>query len=102
MIQINLSNKSPENISQKFSFYTEESWATEKQEFSKNLHAVFSAKKNETFVIAEDDTLHFLIGIGNNPQNFDVQSVASNFSYEFRKKIQSVETLLDSQNLNAI
>lgn len=102
MININITNKSPEKVQQKFTFYTEEIWENEKGKFNKNLEAVFSAKKNETFVIAEDDEIHYLIGLGKTPENFEFQSIASKFTYEFRKKIQSVDTFLALENLTEL
>ena len=99
-MNINISNISTESIQQKFSFYTEENWETEKQNFSKNLDAVFSAKKNETFVIAEENEIHYLIGLGTKPENFEVQSAASKFTYDFRKNIQAVNTFLNTKDLN--
>jgi leucyl aminopeptidase len=100
MIQINLKNNSSEAIKQQFSFFTSENWKTEKQNFSPNLEPLFSAKKNETFVIVEENLTHYLIGFGENPEGFDIQEIAAKFSYNFRKKIQAENTLLEIKNLS--
>lgn len=97
---INISNKTLDNYNQKFSFFTEENWKTEKENFSKNLENIFDAKKNETFVIANETEIHYLIGLGTNPENFNFQEIASKFSYNFRQKIKSTSTLLISESLN--
>ena len=102
MIQINLKNKSSELIKQKFSFFTEDFWKIEKQNFLPNLEPLFSGKKNETFVLAEENLIHYLIGLGENPEGFDCQTIASKFSYDFRKKIQIENTLLEVKNLSDI
>ena len=101
MININLSNKSPENIQQKFSFYTEEIWANEKQKFSKNLDTVFSAKKDETFILLDTDIVHYLIGLGSEAKLFEIQARAEKFTYDFRKKIKSESTILNSENFSS-
>ncbi|SFB72851.1 leucyl aminopeptidase family protein [Kaistella jeonii] len=101
-MKINLINNSSKEINQKFSFFTEEQWQTEKENFSKNMKPLFSAKKNETFVIAEENSIQCLIGLGTNPESFDIQAIASKFSYDFRKKIQTENTLLEVKGLNDI
>ncbi|MBF8456240.1 leucyl aminopeptidase family protein [Kaistella sp. G5-32] len=101
-MKINLTNNSTKELNQKLSFFTEELWQTEKENFSKNLKPLFSAKKNETFVIAEENSIQYLIGLGTNPESFDIQAIASKFSYDFRKKIQAENTLLEVKDLNDI
>ena len=99
-MNINLSNKNAADIQQKFSFFTEENWKTEKQNFNNNLESIFEAKKNETFVIASENEIQYLIGLGNQPENFDLQEVASKFSYNNRKKIKAAATLINSESFN--
>lgn len=101
-MKINLTNNSAKELNQKFSFFTEELWETKKENFSKNLKPLFAAKKNETFVIAEENSIQYLIGLGTNPDSFDIQAIASKFSYDFRKKIQAENTLLEVKDLNDI
>ena len=99
-MNINITNKNTTAVSQKFSFFTEDLWENEKQNFNKNLDLLFTGKKNETFVIVEENEVHYLIGLGINPENFEIQSVASKFSYDFRKKIQAAATLINSESFN--
>lgn len=99
-MKINLTNKSSQEITQKFSFFTKEKWQTEKSNFTQNLEGIFSAKKDETFILVEDQKVHFLVGLGENPQNFEIQSCAEKFSYDFRKKLRSVVTELILNDLN--
>ena len=95
-MKLNLSNKSSLEPTQKFSFFTEENWQTEKANFTQNLEGIFSAKKDETFILVEDKKVHFLIGLGENPHNFEIQNSAEKFSYDFRKKIKSASTEINS------
>ena len=99
-MKINLTNKAPKTVTQKFSFYTEELWKKEKKNFGKNIDSLFSGKKNETFISIEKDSINFLIGLGEKPENFDLQSVASKFAYDFRKKIQSENTEINAENFD--
>lgn len=100
MIKINLSAKAKKAVSQKFSFYTEEFWEKEKHNFKGTLEHVFSAKKSEVFTLLEDEGIHYLIGLGAEPQDFEMQAGASKFSYSFRKKIQAAETFLNVSNFS--
>ena len=100
MIKINLSAKAKKAVSQKFSFYTEEFWEKEKHNFKGKLEHVFSAKKSEIFTLLEDEGIHYLIGLGAEPQDFEMQAAASKFSYSFRKKIQATETCFNVRNFS--
>lgn len=99
-MKINLTNNSSTEITQKISFFTQEQWKSEKQNFSHNLAEIFFAKKDETFILLEENTVHFLIGLGENPKNFEIQSCAEKFTYDFRKKIKSEMTFINSENFN--
>lgn len=99
-MNINLSNKNLKTVNQKFSFYTEEIWKKDKANFKQIPESHFSAKKNETFVLAEENSVHYLIGLGEKPENFNVQAIASKFSYDYRKKIQAEKTFINTENLN--
>jgi len=96
-MQLNLKNNTATEITQKFSFFTEEIWKTEKQNFTSNLEGVFSAKKDETFILLEENAVHFLVGLGKNPKNFEIQSCAEKFTYDFRKKIKPESTSINSE-----
>ena len=99
-MKINLTNSSSIETTQKFTFFSEENWQTEKANFSQNFDGLFSAKKDETFILLENGTVHFLIGLGANPKNFSIQSSAEKFSYDFRKKIKSESTFINTKNFN--
>ena len=98
--KINIQSKTNKNYSQIFEFFSEETWETKKDIFDKNTSLFFSGKKNETFVIIKDETIHFLIGIGKSiAENHEIKSVAQKFAYDFRKKISATPTLLLAENL---
>ncbi len=77
-------------------------WEKEKSRFNKNVQHIFSAKKNETFVFAEENSVTFFIGLGKEPENFDLQNIASKFAYDFRKKIQPENTLISTEDFNEL
>ena len=100
-MKINLTGNSSNTIGQKFSFFTEESWIQEKDDFKEKLNGLFAAKKDETFILLEENSVHYLIGLGSKPQNFEIQACAEKFTYDFRKKIKAATTLLNSKTFNA-
>ena len=100
-MKINLTGNSSKTIGQKFSFFTEEIWLQVKDNHKDNLNGLFSAKKDETFILLDENTVHYLIGLGSNPKNFAIQSIAEKFTYDFRKKIKPENTLLNSENFNS-
>lgn len=97
---INLTNSPSIETNQKFTFLTEEQWQTEKANFSQNFDGLFSAKKDETFILLQDGVVHFLIGLGADPKNFEIQEAAEKFSYDFRKKIKVESTFIKTENFN--
>lgn len=97
---INLTNSSSIETTQKFTFCTEGNWQTEKANFSQNFDGLFSAKKDETFILLQDGVVHFLIGLGADPKNFEIQEAAEKFSYDFRKKIKVESTFIKTENFN--
>ncbi len=97
---INLTNSPSILTNQKFTFLTEEQWQTEKANFSHNFDGLFSAKKDETFILLQDGIVHFLIGLGADPKNFEIQEAAEKFSYDFRKKIKAESTFISIENFN--
>lgn len=102
MVNIQLSNITSENYTQQFSFLTEENWEQQKENFINIPQAHFSAKKYETFVAFTHDEIHYLIGLGKSPENFEIRDVASKFAYDFRKKITAQQTLLNVENFNEL
>lgn len=98
--KINIQSKTDKNYSQIFEFFSEETWESKKYIFDKNTSLFFSGKKNETFVIIKDETIHFLIGIGKSTtENHEIKSIAQKFAYDFRNKISATPTLLLAENL---
>lgn len=97
---INLTNSSSIETTQKFTFCTEGNWQTEKANFSQNFDGLFSAKKDETFILLQDGVVHFLIGLGADPKNFEIREAAEKFSYDFRKKIKVKSTFIKTENFN--
>ncbi len=99
-MKINLTNNLTPSVQQNFSFFTDENWQTEKSNFAPNLDGIFSAKKDETFILLQDGAVHYLIGLGVEPKNFDIQASAEKFSYDFRKKIKPEITSINTENFN--
>ena len=98
--KINIQSKTDKNYAQIFELFSEETWQTKKDIFDKNTSLYKKKKKNETFVIIKDETIHFLIGIGKSTaENHEIKSVAQKFAYDFRNKISATPTLLLSENL---
>ncbi len=100
MIKTTLTNKTTKKITQQFSFYTEEMWKKEKKNFNRNLQNIFSAKKNETFIFADENIVTYFIGLGEKTESFEIQFVASKFAYDFRKKIQPENTSINVENFD--
>ncbi|TXF79055.1 leucyl aminopeptidase family protein [Chryseobacterium sp.] len=100
MITINITNQPVPSAAQKFTFFTEEMWKKAQNNYPPTLQNLFSGKKNEVFVSAEESSVDFMIGLGANPQNFEIQAAASKFAYDFRKKIQSVPTSINDGEFN--
>ena len=99
--KINIQSKTDKNYSQIFEFLPEETWEKNKGNFEKNVSSFFSGKKNEVFIFAKDETIHYLIGTGKaDAQNHDLQSIAQKFSYDYRKKFSATSTLLLADNLD--
>ena len=101
-MKINLLRNSSKKISQKFSFFTEDQWEIERHNFNINLIDLFSGKKDETFILVDDVEVHFLIGLGDAPENFSIQGSAEKFSYDFRKKIKPESTIINTKNFNKV
>ena len=99
-MKIILSNKIQKKYSQVFSFFTEETWAKSHKNFPKNTQQFFSGKKNENFVVTTEDSVQYLIGLGNNFQDFEIQKIANDFSQKNKKNIQSVPTKIEADFLN--
>lgn len=96
-----LINRKNKSYTQIFQLFTEEEWGKTNQNFNKNVSSFFSGKKNEVFVITNEDTVTYCIGLGKSGiQDFEVQQVATKFSQTQKKNILSAPTLLVSDFLN--
>ncbi len=72
--------------------FTEENWNDLTSDFKK-VSAFFSAKKGESFVLVNEVTNIFIgLGISSKLNGYDVQSIANKFSYDFKDKLQAIET----------
>lgn len=91
--------KSPTQV---FSFFSESSWNKEKKQFPKTLGNFFSGKKKEFFVINEDHRVTYLIGLGNDVKNFEIQQVASLFSNQYSSVLKPVSTKLNAEFLDSL
>ncbi len=98
MIKIN--NKIAEKHTQKFSIFTEESWVSLKKNYATNTPLFFNGKKGEIFTIASDQSVEYLIGLGNDFQNFEIQQIANKFSQSQKKNLQSSATFISGDFLS--
>ncbi|KFF12320.1 peptidase M17 [Chryseobacterium soli] len=84
-----------------FQLFTEEEWKKTNQNFNKNVSSFFTGKKNEVFVITNEDTITYCIGLGKSGiQDFEVQQVATKFSQTQKKNLLPASTLLEADFLN--
>ncbi len=95
-MKINITKENNTTPLQHFCFYTEDSW---KSNAIKDATAFFSGKKNEFFIISKEGKVDFLIGLGSEPKNFEIQEVAAKFAYDFRKKMAASSTLIQTFGL---
>ncbi|MGC4129650.1 MAG: leucyl aminopeptidase family protein [Bergeyella sp.] len=95
-----LSNTNKKTYSQILSFFTEENWKKNKKNFHKNTENFFSGKKGETFVITTEKSVQYLIGLGENIQNFEIQKTANDFSQKNKKNLQPVPTKIEAENFS--
>lgn len=96
MIHIPLKNKSEGAVFQKFNFLTETHWESAKQNYPQNIENLFQGKKNEIFIWVSDEEIEYLIGLGTDPTNAELQAAATKFSFDYRKKFKTQITLLKS------
>ncbi|MFP3595150.1 M17 family metallopeptidase [Chryseobacterium sp. SIMBA_029] len=96
-----LINKKNKSYTQIFQLFTEEEWGKTNQNFNKNVSSFFTGKKNEVFVITNEDTITYCIGLGKSGiQDFEVQQVATKFSQTQKKNLLPAPTLLVADFLN--
>lgn len=85
---------------QYFNFYTPAQWQEKHEQINPKIGKLFSGQKNETFILAEDHAVTFLIGLGEHPELFDLQNTAAQFAHQFRKKISTVPTGIHADGLD--
>jgi len=100
-MNINLTDKSKKAYSQILSFFTEETWEKNKNNFPKNTTHFFNGKKGETFVVTSEKSVQYLIGLGENVQKFEIQKTANDFSQKNKKNLQPVSTKIEAKNFNS-
>ncbi len=98
---INILNKSQKIYNQYFHLFTEEVWKKEQKKFPKNRASFFSGKKDEIFVVTQDEETHFYIGLGNHKiANFEIQKTANQFSQKYREQLLSTSTKINAEFLD--
>lgn len=93
---IKILNKT-KKTTQNFYLFTEEQWTAERSNFPEATTLFFNGKKDEIFVDIADKTINYLIGLGNNVQDFEVREIAQKFSCNYKKQLQSNATTVNSQ-----
>lgn len=98
---IKLKNKSAKNYKQNFILFTEELWKKSNQSYPKTVQQFFNGKKNEVFSLLNEDSVTYLIGLGENKfDDFEAQQIANKFSNSQKKTLQSVATKISADFFN--
>ena len=98
---IKISKQNDDNYLQIFSLFTEEIWQKNKEKYGKSVQNFFTGKKNEVFILTENETVNYLIGVGKNSlQNFEFQQIANKFSNYQKRNLQPVKTKLEAENFD--
>lgn len=88
-------------FSQKFSFFNEETWQQQKIHYPESLQLIFEGKRKQIYTLADQEGLHFLIGLGKaDIQNYELQDMAILFAYAERKSFQTTTTKINADFLN--
>lgn len=99
-MNIQITDKTTKNYRQQFSFFSEDDWKKNKKNFPKNTTHFFSGKKNEVFVSTDDNSTHYLIGLGTDFKDFEIQKAANDFAQKNKKNLQPVSTKINVDSLN--
>lgn len=99
-MRLPLSHTNKKTYSQIISFFTEETWEKNKKDFPENTGHFFSGKKDDIFVVTYEKSTQYLIGLGDDFQNFEIQKAANDFSQKNRKNLQPVFTKIEAENFN--
>ncbi len=97
MIKLLLSSENPEHYIQKFAFFTENTWKDQQNDF-KVPAAHFSGKKDEVFVDVSGEKISYLIGLGDEANNF--HNIASKFSHSYKSRFSAGTTVLEIAHFN--
>lgn len=96
-----LINKKNKNYTQIFQLFTEEAWEKARKKHHKNIATLFSGKKYEVFIQADEDSIIYMIGLGKSAlPNFEIQQVAVKFSQTQKDKLQITPTLVLADFMN--
>ncbi len=93
---VSFSGKKHSSYEQIFSVFTETSWEKTRDKYPQTTDNFFSGNKNQFFVLPHLNSTEFLIGVGDQFANHEIQAVANKFSYFFRNNILSAPTLLSA------
>ena len=99
-MKITISTNPQENYVQIFSFFSEESWQKNATKFPENVKHFFNGKKGETFVFNNENSVNYLIGLGQDFQDFDIQKTANDFSQKNKKNLQPISTKIEAENFS--
>lgn len=81
--------------------YSEDSWKDNQHLFPDSLQTFFSGKRNESFVIASNNEVAFLLGIGTSYSENDLTNFGQKFSYDLREKLSTKITFLHADTLGS-
>lgn len=97
---IAFSNRKQTSCEQTISIFTEKSWSEAQHQYPKTTANFFSGKKNQLFVLTHSESTEFLIGLGDQFENHEIQAAANLFACRFRDSILPLTTRLSAGFLN--
>ncbi len=98
-MNLTISDKIKKKHTQIFTFISEENWKKSQKNYPKNTTHFFSGKKNEVFVVTENNNTEYLIGTGSNGKDFEFQKIANDFSQKNKKNLQPVATKIHADDV---
>lgn len=93
-MKLHLRSEALEHYEQIFQFFTEKSWKKSSKLYLKNISQFFNGKAGENFVLSDENSVTYLIGLGSAPENYEIQKICSNFSQNYEKNFFAVPTKL--------
>ena len=85
-----------EITTQNIFLFSEDDWEQEKSKYPNTEH-FFQGKKNEVFIKTDSDGINFFIGIGKDPEGFEIESVGNKFANDYKKNLQTIATSVHSK-----